>query len=213
MGYPTGVFSPAARSNGQSIDASHVNDLQTEVAALETALLGTITHSLNVSGASTLATLQAAASTFTVRPVMPPPDVIRVQSTIVDLTNNTTLAVNWTRQVIALNSSIHSTAVNPEQLTPQSTGVYAVSANLQLSAAFSASSGNLRLRVLDSSGSEIAGSVAYGAGGVAAQVSALGLKQFDSVSGSTQWVRVEVLVRDGSTHSLSTVCSLSMHKL
>lgn len=65
MGYPTGVFNPSARSNGQSIDASHINDLQNELNAIETALLGTITHSLNVSGASTLASLHVSGgSTF-----------------------------------------------------------------------------------------------------------------------------------------------------
>jgi hypothetical protein len=80
VGYPTSVFSPSARSNGLTIDASHVNDVQTELTAIENALLGTITHSLNVSGASTLATLQAGASTFTVRPVEPPPHAAVVQS-------------------------------------------------------------------------------------------------------------------------------------
>ena len=62
MGYPTSVFSPAARSNGQVIDASHINDLQTEVTAIENAVLGTITHSINISGASTLASLHVTGN-------------------------------------------------------------------------------------------------------------------------------------------------------
>jgi hypothetical protein len=70
MGYPTTDFSPSARSNGQTIDASHIQDLQNEVSAVVSGLRGTITHALtlgsvlNVSGASTLATLQAGASTL-----------------------------------------------------------------------------------------------------------------------------------------------------
>jgi hypothetical protein len=62
--YPSAVFSPAARSNGQTIDASHVNSLQDEVTAIEAALEGTITHSVNVSGNSTLAKLSASNSTL-----------------------------------------------------------------------------------------------------------------------------------------------------
>lgn len=62
--YPTATFAPSAKSNGQTIDASHVNDLQDEVTAVESALRGTITHSLNVSGNSTLTNLQATNSTF-----------------------------------------------------------------------------------------------------------------------------------------------------
>lgn len=65
MGYPTSVFSPSARSNGQTIDASHVQDIQVEITALENGLLGTITHNLSVTGASTLGILQAGASTVT----------------------------------------------------------------------------------------------------------------------------------------------------
>jgi len=71
MAYPLSVFNPSVRSNGQTIDASHVNDLQNEVTAVETAMLGTITHSVNVSGSvnltggSSLATLSVSgASTF-----------------------------------------------------------------------------------------------------------------------------------------------------
>jgi hypothetical protein len=135
VGYPTGVFSPSARTNGQTIDAAHVNDVQTEIAAVETALLGTITHSVNVSGnstlaklsagASTLATLQCAGSTFSVRPVEPPPDAARVylDSTVtIGSSGASTLA--FTGQDFLTNSSIHSTGTNPSRLIPQSTGLY-----------------------------------------------------------------------------------------
>ncbi len=131
MGYPTSVFSPSARSNGQTIDASHVNDVQTELTAVENALLGTITHSLNVSGASTLATLSAGASTFTVRPVTPPPHAAQVyleSSVTIGSSAQSTLA--WNAQGFLTNSSIHSTTTNPERLTPQSTGLYRITAQV-----------------------------------------------------------------------------------
>lgn len=125
MAYPSGVFSPSARSNGQNIDASHINDLQTEVTAIETALLGTITHSLNVSGASTLATVQAGASTFTVRPVEPPPHAVKVFLAAAQEFGSSNLStIAWTEQAFLTNSSAHSTASNAERLIPQSTGLY-----------------------------------------------------------------------------------------
>src|SRR3990167_1759320 len=72
--YPTSVFSPSARSNGQVIDASHVNDLQGEVTAIEGGLLNGTARlnssnstlaNLSVTGGSTLATLNVTGgSTF-----------------------------------------------------------------------------------------------------------------------------------------------------
>jgi hypothetical protein len=211
LGYPTSVFSPSARSNGQTIDASHVNDLQTEQTAVQTALLGTITHSLNVSGASTLATLQAVASTFTVRPVEPPPHAAVVQSTIVDIVLNTTTAINWTHQTLLTNSSMHSTGTNPERLTPQSTGVYVVSANVVMSGQYGASSGNLQLAVQDSSRHAIGEAINTASSNqYNGTVYIAGLKRFDVIGG---WVRAVVRIRDASTQSVSTLSRFSLHKL
>lgn len=39
MGYPTSVFSPTTKNNGDVVQASHINDLQTEVTAIETAVI------------------------------------------------------------------------------------------------------------------------------------------------------------------------------
>lgn len=64
--FPTSVKSFASRSNGQAIDAGHVNDLQDEVNALEDGYLngtarlnssGSTLNTLNVTGGSTLASL------------------------------------------------------------------------------------------------------------------------------------------------------------
>lgn len=46
--YPTSVKSFTTRSTNQTIAAAHVNDLQDEVAAIETALLGSFTHNLTI---------------------------------------------------------------------------------------------------------------------------------------------------------------------
>src|SRR5262245_57638723 len=47
--YPSGVFAPATKNTNDTIQASHVNDLQVEVTALETALLWTIGHDITLS--------------------------------------------------------------------------------------------------------------------------------------------------------------------
>jgi len=81
--YPTGVYSPAAKANGQTITAAMFNDPESEIIAVENGLLNGLQHgltiatggltvstgntvlgqNLSVAGASTLATLQAGAST------------------------------------------------------------------------------------------------------------------------------------------------------
>jgi hypothetical protein len=210
LGYPTSVFSPSARSNGQTIDASHVNDVQTELTAIENALLGTITHSVNVSGASTLATLQAAASTFTVRPVTPPPHaaLVFLESTAtIGSSGASTLA--FTGQAILTNSSAHSTGTNPERLTPQSTGLYQFAAQV----GFSPTTGALPSFVLrDSSGANIASARQLGSSRETF-VQCMGYKRFDVLGGYMTCV----LSPEGfSTLSISTAFNVTwfaMHKL
>ena len=59
--YPTSAKTFASRSAGQTIGSAHMNDVQDEINALETALLGTLQHDvtlasgqrLNVGGNST----------------------------------------------------------------------------------------------------------------------------------------------------------------
>lgn len=199
--FPNSVFAPVTRSNGQTIDAAHVNDLQDEIVAIEAGYRNG-TAPLNSSG-----------STFALRPVMPPPDAALVGSTVVGLTLNTTLAIAWTHQIALTNSSIHSTSVTPERLTPQSTGIYAVACHVAFSGVFAASTGGARLRILDSSGIDIVrGTVSGGGGSFEPSVSVAGLKRFDSLS-ATPWVRAEIIVTDSSTQSLSTISAFSLQKL
>lgn len=69
--YPNSVKSFASRSAGQTIASAHVNDLQDEVNAVETALVtgpinlqASTLASLSVTGGSTVAALTAGASTL-----------------------------------------------------------------------------------------------------------------------------------------------------
>ena len=77
--YPTGVYAPASKSAGQTIQASFFNDPEAEITAIEDALKNGIPHAITIStggltvstgglrvgGPSTLAALQAGASTLT----------------------------------------------------------------------------------------------------------------------------------------------------
>lgn len=203
MGYPTSVFNPAVRSNGQTIDAAHVNDLQTEVTALETALLGTITHSVNVTG----------ASTFAVRPVTPPPDAVRVflQSTAA-VGSSAASTLVWESQSYLTNSSLHSTAANPERLTPQSTGIYQVTAQITVAGAASATN-TVQIAIDDSSNESIARHNDAASTNPSVTYRATGYKRFDVLGG---YVKLRWASGGLSTHSLSSGTEntwFAMHKL
>lgn len=76
--YPGGVFAPAAKATGNTIQAAHVNDLDNEVVAIEDALRNGIVHAVTIStggltvstgglrvgGPSTVQALTAGASTL-----------------------------------------------------------------------------------------------------------------------------------------------------
>ena len=167
---------------------------------------------------STLTNAQIANSTFSVRPVAPPPDAVRlVLSSVVDLTNGSTLVVSWSTALIATNSSMHSTTTNRERVTPQSTGVYAFHASITFSQALASGSTEVGLVVVeDSSGTALVTQFTVGDDGTAPVVSVSGLKRFDSVAGSTQWLRVVTTVREGSTNSVAAsgqVTTFDVYKL
>jgi hypothetical protein len=77
--YPTGTYAPVAKATGNVIQASFFNDPESEIIAVENALLNGLAHpvsltstngltvggKLSVGGPSTLTTLQAGASTLT----------------------------------------------------------------------------------------------------------------------------------------------------
>lgn len=103
--FPTSVFAPANRSNGQTIDASHMNGVQDEIVAIEdgyrnaTAPLNSSNSTivnLSVTGGSTLANLNVTSG-----------------STFVGSVNITTS----THSAINVTNSTHSSAVITGVLT------------------------------------------------------------------------------------------------
>lgn len=80
------------------------------------------------------------------------PDAARVElEAVLEVTAGSSNGISWTRQVFQTNSSLHSTATNPDRITPQSTGVYLVIAGFaaRTAAGFGAT-------IKDSSGAHVA---------------------------------------------------------
>lgn len=187
--FPDSVFAPANRSNGQTIDASHVNGVQDEIVAIEAGYInGTArlnSSNLNVTG----------ASTFANRPVEPPPHIAVVyRETTQALGSSVNSTIVWNAQNIVTNSSMHSTTTNPERLTPQSTGVYQIVGSL---VTLSPSSGSRDLQVFDSSVA-LVGRWRMSNSTVAG-IQVICFKRFDVLGG---YVTLS-LDTDGSTHSVS----------
>lgn len=231
--YPTSVKSFTTKNTGDVVQAAHINDLQDEVAAIEAGIRngtapinasGSTLTSLSVTGNSTLAAVQGGASTFTTlqvtgnssfanRPIFTPPDVAKVyRESTWTLASSGFSTVAWNHQDILTNSSMHSTTLNPERLSPQTTGVYRVTA--QISPTVPSAGNYQRVTIKDSSNSVI-GSVTSDTGRtqVERRLQVTAYKRFDAVGG---YVVCEVEAEGASTSSLSSgvgISWFSMEKL
>lgn len=109
--YPGSIFAPAARSNGQTIDASHINDVQDEITAIEGGIRQG-TAPLNSSN-STVANLSVAGGSTLLGLVVSGGGVsITVGSTItgtLNITGGTTLATLQVNTGSTLGGSLNVT--------------------------------------------------------------------------------------------------------
>lgn len=69
--YPTGVFAPTSKNAGDTIQPSHINDVQAEITAVEDALKNGIAHGLTIGGATTISTGGLTVSTGSVNITAP----------------------------------------------------------------------------------------------------------------------------------------------
>lgn len=116
--FPTSVFSPASRSNGQTLDASHVNDVQDEIVAIEGGYLNG-TARLNSSN-STVANLSVAGGSTFAGPVTCSSGVtissggLTVSAgnvTIGSTGGGSTLTVRGSTQSLFLSASTHGMSI------------------------------------------------------------------------------------------------------
>lgn len=204
--FPTSVYAPASKSAGQTIQAAHVNDLDSEVNAIEDGYLNA-TARMNSSALNV-----TAGSTFAVRPVTPPPDfgLYFFDSTIaVASSGDSTLA--WTGISTQTNSSLHSTGTNPERITPQSTGIYEATAQVAYNPISSGQQVGLILE--DSSAGAIGRTVRSqpaSPAGLTPTIQVRGYKRFDVTGG---FVRARWVADGVSTQSLSSGIAVSYFSL
>ena len=178
--YPGSVKTFTTKNTGDVVQASHINDAQDEINAMEAGLLNG-TARLNSSN-STVATLSVTGgSTFSVRSIEPPPHmaVIYLASTAT-IGSSADSTLTWLAQSIVTNSSMHSTGTTPERLTPQSTGIYYCAAQVMFSAN---SSGSRSLRIDDSSGAIVGTLGPMNANTDDMRLQTAGYKHFDALGG------------------------------
>lgn len=205
--YPASVKTFTTKNASETIQPEHVNSLQDEVTAIEDGLLNG-SAPLTSSNAAVAALSVSGGSTFASRPVTPPPSAVRVSlAAASDLGSSAASTVAWTTQDFITNSSMHSTGSNPERLTPQSTGVYRITAQLAFNAN---SSGTRSLGILDSSGGNIAQLRQLTAGATISYLNASGLKRFDALGG---YVVIEAAQSGASTMSLAASLSWASMEL
>lgn len=153
--YPSGVYAPAAKSNGQVIQASFFNDPDSEIGAIESGLLNGLQHgltvstggltvstgSVNISGPSSLATLQVNGGstfggdvTFSAGVALPSTFAVARGNTFrlshsaaVTIADNTHSALNFDTETWDVGDG-HSTAVNSSLYTFPSTGIWLIGA-------------------------------------------------------------------------------------
>lgn len=208
----TSTFGAVIGGNLSVAGASTLTTLQAGASTVTTLSAGASTvTTLQVSGVSTF----TGAVTFAVRPVLPPPDLALLTGSTSQFASGSSGGVSWPTQALLTNSSLHSTGTNPDRLSPQSTGVYALSVSVSLAAQFAdPSTGTIDISIKDSSGARVEFVRVNGsAGGRPPSITGFGMKHFDTLAASP-YLRIALLQRGGSTASLdSTLSFLRFYKL
>jgi hypothetical protein len=196
--FPTSVKTFTSKSAGQTVASAHMNDVQDEVNAIEAGYLQGSAR-LN-SSHSTLAALSVAGgSTFTSRPLMPPPEMALVYLESTGAVASSALStVAWNAQSFVGNSSMHSTGTNPQRLIPQTTGMFQAICQVLFTANANLSARNVAID--DSSGGQIA-VARVSSNSDTPYLTVIGYKRFDQVGG---YLTARLQFAGGSTVSVST---------
>lgn len=219
--YPGAVKTFAARSGGQTIDASHINDLQDEVSAIEAGLLnGTApvnssritAPALSVSAGSTLTTLSVfGGSTFAGQiTATAQPRASAYASAAQSVNNDTETALTLDTEDFDVGG-LHSTSVNSNRMTIASggDGLYAVTGQ----ATFAANATGYRALYVRVNGAQV-GQVLISGGHSAATVTILNATALVSLV-ATDYVELAVrhtagaaLNVGGGTRSASNILQI-----
>mgnify|MGYP001595290897 CR=1 FL=1 len=202
--FPGSIFSPASKNAGDVISTAHISNVDDEIVAIESGYLNG-TARLNSSNSTLVSLSVSSVSTFAIRPVMPPPDAVKVYlDSTVTLGSSALSTIAWLAGDYETNSSLHSTGTNPSRLTPQSTGIYRFSAGL----GFTANSTSYRqIDILDSSAGSVGAVIVDASTSGVMYLQATGYKRFDVTGG---YAVCQATIGNGvSTLSLTTGVGVS----
>lgn len=230
--YPNAVKSFTSKNAGDTIQPSHINDLQDEIAAIEDGLLNgtapinssritapaaqisnaTISSltvsvlsltNLQTTNSTTVNLNVTGGSTMADLNVLANPIAARVTNTSdLNTASGSTTRLTFNSQVFA-SAGMHSTTTNPGRLIAPSSGVYLITAGVSWNASAS-TSGYRRLRILIDGSSIVVQDSRTGDGDVDGNTyhSVATVYRFAS-SGS--YAEVEVKQNSGSTVSVRSV--------
>lgn len=118
--YPTSVKVFTTRNNGtDKIDASHINDLQDEVNAIESGIL---------NGTAPIVSSNVSCNDLTV--TKPAPYARVYNSGDLNIPNNAFTTLSFNSQRFTSTSSMHSTGTNPSRILATSSGEYLIGGHL-----------------------------------------------------------------------------------
>lgn len=159
--FPDSIFSPASKNTGDTIQASHVTDLDGEVVAIEQGLRNG-TAPLNSSNSTLTALSVSGNSTFTGSVVFSSlvtataqPRCLVYSTAAQPLPAGAFTAITFEVEEFDVGG-LHSTASNPGRITipAGSSGLYLVGASIR----FAAGSAPINVRLLKNSTTEVGGS-------------------------------------------------------
>lgn len=230
--YPTSAKTFTTKSNGDTIQPGHVNDLQDEVAAIEAGLLNgtaplnssnSTLANLSVPGASTLASLQVSGNstitgTLTVNKIISTSIGAGVQSFVVAYLGSTWHAPSSAaNQVVALGERLIDVGGEYDSttytFTPKSTGVYLLTARVLIPPISSGGGARIAITVNSSAVAE----AQYFIGGGANPAQTLNAQAVRSLSsGAAGAVKLTIHTPTSSSVGLSTgsaACGMEIIKL
>jgi hypothetical protein len=206
--FPTSVKTYATRNNGDTIQASHVNELGDEITAIEDGYRNA-TAPLN-SSKSTVATLSVAGgSTFTGDVTMSgelfvtksPPITVARTSSAVAIPNAAYTAIDLYINDVLSTSTMHSTSSNPSRIIMPSSGIYHITGRISWSDFSTAGQRQLQIILNSTVSLNVNAQPAWPSTGFSLTQEA----SFISVFQANDYVELRAYQDSGSTGSLSNV--------